>query len=230
MIDALLSWVRQLDFTFLVEILMVVTASLLCITVHEFSHGLAAYWMGDRTAKRQGRLTLNPFRHIDLTGLILMTIARFGWAKPVPVDMRNFSMPRLGMALTALAGPVSNIIFAFLALILRGTLMLLLSELRQAQWLLLIIEFLAYLVILNCGLAVFNLLPIPPLDGSKVAAAFLPVKLHGWLMRFERYGMILLAVLLLTNVLDHPLFYLRSHLLSALERCSIYLISILTHI
>lgn len=230
MFDAILAWMRQLDFGFLTDTLMIVAASLLCITVHEFSHGLVALWMGDKTAKRQGRLTLNPLRHIDPMGLILMAIARFGWAKPVPVDMQNFSKPRLGMALTALAGPVSNIVFAFIALLLRGALMLLLSEPDHAGWLLFVIEFLACLVILNCGLAVFNLLPVPPLDGSKVFAAFLPVRFHRWLMRFELYGMIFLAVLLLTDLLDNPLYHLRSTLLSVLERCSIYLISILSHI
>jgi len=230
MSDAVLSWIRQLDFSFLTNTLMILLASVLCITVHECSHGLAAYWMGDRTAKHQGRLTLNPIRHIDPMGLLLMAIARFGWAKPVPVNMNNFSRPRLGMALTALAGPVSNILFAFLALLIRGGLMLLLAEAASYNWLLIAIEFLAYLVILNCGLAVFNLLPIPPLDGSKVWAAFLPVRLHRWLMRFERYGMILLAIVLLTNLLDSPLFYLRSTLLSVLERGSIYLISLLCNI
>ncbi len=230
MFDSFLAWARQLDFSFLTDTLLILLASLLCITVHEFSHGLTAYWMGDRTAKSQGRLSLNPIRHIDPMGLLLMAIARFGWAKPVPVNMRNFAKPRLGMALTALAGPLSNILFAFVTLLLRGALMLLLAELKNPLWLLTIMDFLAYLVILNCGLAVFNLFPIPPLDGSKVLAAFLPLRLYRLLMKVERYGMIVLAALLLTDLLDTPLFYLRNTLLSFLERGSIYLISLLCNI
>lgn len=230
MFESFPAWVRQLDFSFLTDTLLILLASLLCITVHEFSHGLTAYWMGDRTAKSQGRLSLNPIRHIDPMGLLLMAVARFGWAKPVPVNMRNFAKPRLGMALTALAGPVSNILFAFVTLLLRGALMLLLAELKNPLWLLTIMDFLAYLVILNCGLAVFNLFPIPPLDGSKVLAAFLPLRLYRLLMKVERYGMIVLAALLLTDLLDTPLFYLRNTLLSFLERGSIYLISLLCNI
>ena len=103
------AWVQQLDFTQLWEMLIVVAASLLCITFHETCHGLVAYWMGDPTAKKQGRLSLNPLRHIDIMGLVMMAVCHFGWAKPVPVDMRNFRRPKAGMALTALAGPVSDI-------------------------------------------------------------------------------------------------------------------------
>lgn len=104
-------WMQQLEFGTLFELLITVAASLLCITVHETCHGLVAWWMGDDTAKQMGRLSLNPLRHVDLMGLVMMALLRFGWAKAVPVDMRRFRNPKSGMALCALAGPISNVFF-----------------------------------------------------------------------------------------------------------------------
>ena len=119
------AWLHQLQFGWLSDMLLIVLASLLCITIHETCHGLAAYRLGDPTAKLAGRLTLNPLRHIDILGLLMMAVARFGWAKPVPVNMNNFKNPKRDMALTALAGPVSNILLAWAALVVRGLLMVL---------------------------------------------------------------------------------------------------------
>lgn len=210
------AWVQQLDFTQLWEMLIVVAASLLCITFHETCHGLAAYWMGDPTAKKQGRLSLNPLRHIDIMGLVMMAVCHFGWAKPVPVDMRNFRRPKAGMALTALAGPVSNVLLAYVAVLFASAsaavYMCSGSKVVYYLWL-----FFFYLEIMSAGLAVFNLFPIPPLDGSKVLFAVLPDVWYGKLMRYERFGMVLLAVLLLTGVLDTPLSFLRDGLTGALE-------------
>ena len=107
--EGFLNWVRQLQFGNLFEMLIIALSSLLCITVHETCHGLVAYWLGDNTAKRAGRLTLNPLRHIDIVGLIMMIVARFGWAKPVPVNMKRFKKPKIGMAVTAFAGPASAV-------------------------------------------------------------------------------------------------------------------------
>ena len=118
-------WLQQLDFSSVYETLLIVVASLVCITVHETSHGLVAYWLGDPTAKQAGRLSWNPIRHIDPVGLIMMAILKFGWAKPVPVDMRYFRHPKRGMALTALAGPMSNVILAYVVLLLRSILLFL---------------------------------------------------------------------------------------------------------
>lgn len=210
------TWVQQLDFTQLWEMLIVVAASLLCITFHETCHGLAAYWMGDPTAKNQGRLSLNPLRHIDIMGLVMMAVCHFGWAKPVPVNMRNFRRPKAGMALTALAGPVSNVLLAYAAVLLASVsaAFYILSGSKAVFYLW---EFFFYLEIMSAGLAVFNLFPIPPLDGSKVLFAVLPDAWYEKLMRYERVGMLLLAVLLLTGVLDTPLTFLRSGLTDALE-------------
>ena len=207
-----LSWLQQLRFNAIWELLIVLAASLLCITVHESCHGLAAYWLGDDTAKRAGRVSLNPFRHIDILGLLMMALFHFGWAKPVPVDMRRFRNRRAGMALTALAGPVSNVLLAFLALLCLA----LCFKLPQTEAMDYVRYFFQYIAILSAGLAVFNIFPIPPLDGSKVLFSLLPDRAYAWLMRYERYGMILLMVLLYADVLDAPLLYLRSGLLNGL--------------
>lgn len=214
--DKFVSWLHQLRFDGVWQTAVLVAASVLCITVHETCHGLAAYRLGDQTAKRAGRLSLNPLRHIDIGGLLMMALFGFGWAKPVPVDMRNFRRPKAGMALTALAGPVSNVLLAYVAVLFASAsaavYMCSGSKVVYYLWL-----FFFYLEIMSAGLAVFNLFPIPPLDGSKVLFAVLPDAWYGKLMRYERFGMVLLAVLLLTGVLDTPLSFLRDGLTGALE-------------
>lgn len=210
--QGLSQWLRQLQLGGILEMVVTVAASLLCIMFHEVCHGLMAYAMGDDTAKRMGRLTFNPLRHVDLMGLVMMAVVRFGWAKPVPVDPRRFRHPKVGMALTALAGPVSNVLLMVLALLLRAAL-LVPYYLHQSPILEYAMLFLEYTAVLSAGLAVFNLFPIPPLDGSKILFSLLPSTIYQKLLHVERYGMFLLAALLLLNALDGPLMFLRSGLL-----------------
>ena len=186
-----------LDFSSLWDAVGRVIAIFLCLTVHETCHGLAAYALGDPTAKSMHRLSLNPLRHIDWIGLLMMFAVGFGWAKPVPVDPRYFKKPKQGMALTALAGPVSNLLLAVAALaLLRGAILVL----PGTNWAIWLVNFLLELSILSVGLGLFNLIPIPPLDGSKVLAAFLPDRQYITLMRYERYGILVLLALSFVGV------------------------------
>ena len=188
-VNTLQSIWNGLDWSYLMNIVLSVVPSLLCITFHEVSHGYVAYRLGDTTAKDAGRLTLNPLKHIDPMGLLMMVVFKFGWAKPVPVNMMRFRSPKRGMALTALAGPVSNVLLALVFLFLYG---LLYRALYSVQFLLDMIWLTAYI---SLALAIFNIIPVSPLDGSKVLFALLPDAAYAKLMRYERYGMILLLVL-----------------------------------
>ncbi|NLC73504.1 MAG: site-2 protease family protein [Ruminococcaceae bacterium] len=179
-------------------VLQSVIPALICITLHELAHGYVAYKLGDSTAKNEGRLTLNPIKHIDITGLIMMLIFKFGWAKPVPVDMNNFKNPKRGMAVCALAGPAANIIIAAVCMVLFGTTYYL-KLINGSVWGF-VAETLQITAYLSIALAVFNLLPIPPLDGSKILFAVLPDSSYRKLMYVERYGMIfLIAFLFIVN-------------------------------
>ncbi len=186
-----------LDFGSMLDMVLRLAAVLLCLTVHETCHGLAAYALGDPTARRAHRLSLNPLRHIDWFGLLMMFAAGFGWAKPVPVNPNYFKKPKQGMALTALAGPVSNFLVALLTLLAARILcdVAAYSETNQR-----ILDFLLMVAVLSIGLGLFNLVPIPPLDGSKVLFAVLPDRAYDWLMRNERYGMLLLFALVFFDV------------------------------
>ena len=215
--DAFRSWLAQLQFDGVWQTAVLVAASLLCITFHETCHGLAAYKLGDNTAKRMGRLSLNPLKHVDLMGLIMMALFRFGWAKPVPVDMRNFKNPKAGMALTALAGPVSNVVLAYAAVVLCNFVIFLADRLGNTWLLLALAQFFVYVEIISAGLAVFNVFPIPPLDGSKVLFALLSDRAYDQLMRYEKYGMGLLMALLVTGAIDRPLGAMRDWLLTWLN-------------
>ena len=191
--------INGFDFAPLLRILYSAIPALICITLHELSHGAVAFLLGDPTAKNAGRLTLNPIRHLDIMGFLMLVVARVGWAKPVPVDMRYFKHPKRGMALTALAGPLSNILIAAVFLLLFGFCFPFVSY-SQNGTMRVICELLYLTAQLSVGLALFNLLPIPPLDGSKVLFSVMPDKGYLWLMRYERYGMLLLIALAYAGV------------------------------
>lgn len=220
--SAFRAWLAQLQFDGVWQTAVLVAASLLCITFHETCHGLAAYKLGDDTAKRAGRLTLNPLKHVDLPGLVMMAIFRFGWAKPVPVDMRKFRHPKRDMALTALAGPVSNVLLAYVAAVLLGFVVFLTDRFGSSVVFTVLVQFLIYVEIISAGLAVFNVFPVPPLDGSKVLFSLLSDRAYWKLMRYERYGMGLLMLLLVTGLIDAPLNAMRNWLLTLIGNLSVW--------
>ena len=193
---------RNLNWSYLINLLMWVVPALICVSVHETFHGLASYVLGDKTAKQQKRISLNPLRHIDPIGLIMLVVFRVGWAKPVSVDMRNFKKPKRDMALTALAGPLSNMLLSGLLLFIIGLLFRALITGTVGKTAL---EFLRMTATLSMFLGIFNLIPIPPLDGSKILLAFLPDSAYQKLMRYERYGMFLIIALMLSGILGKPL-------------------------
>jgi Zn-dependent protease len=190
-------WLRGLDISALTDMLLSIIPALVCITFHELSHGYVAYRLGDDTAKSMGRLTLNPIKHIDVFGLLMMVLFKFGWAKPVPVNMMNFKNPKRGMAVTALAGPASNILLAAVFLLFFGIESALSASGAAWERALDLVYRTAYL---SVALAVFNILPIPPLDGSKILFSLLPDNAYGKLLRYERYGFILLLLIVTTGV------------------------------
>lgn len=206
-------------------------AILLCLSVHEASHGFAAYVMGDRTARDEGRLSLNPLAHIDPMGFLCMLLFGFGWARPVPVNVTNFRKRRAGMALTALAGPLSNFVLAFLMFavyLLLGRMLIgeqifafgafgpvwLLTLLMSGQlglggmqiFVLVVLTFIGYSAILSVGLGVFNLIPVYPLDGSRILDALLPykyeVRFNNFCRKYQSIIMLALIVVLWFGGLD----------------------------
>lgn len=183
----------------LVSLLLSAVGVLLCMTVHELCHGLTACRLGDPTAKRMGRLSLNPIKHIDILGFAMLLFVGVGWAKPVPVDMRYFKRPKRDMALTALAGPVSNMVLSFLLLALYSGLVRILTGGLAAYFLL---NFLSRTAVMSIGLGLFNLLPISPLDGSKILFSLFPDKVYYTILRYERYVMIPLMILMFVGVFD----------------------------
>ena len=171
-------------------------------TVHEFSHALTSHIEGDDTARRMGRLTFNPIKHIDLLGFILLLVVGFGWAKPVQVDPYNLRHGRFGMSMVALAGPLSNFVLAFaLGLVFRFDLLPVVTDTRFISGAVEILGFAAFLAIFfNLILGIFNLIPLPPLDGSKVVGGLLPESLYQSYLQFERYGWIPLIALIGVNL------------------------------
>jgi Zn-dependent protease len=175
-----------------IDLLISIPVVLIALVFHECAHGFVAYKLGDPTAKYQGRLSLNPLRHIDLIGALSMVLFHFGWAKPVPINTRYFKNPKRGMALSALAGPLSNLILGFIGCFLYSLTIFLLRNVRFGEENFVyyicyaILMFFFYLAWLNISLAIFNLIPLPPLDGSRIFMVFLPEKAYFKIMRFER--------------------------------------------
>ncbi|MBP5289576.1 MAG: site-2 protease family protein [Clostridia bacterium] len=217
---------------YLLNFLFTLPVILLSLSVHELSHGFVSDKLGDPTARSMGRLSLNPLKHIDPIGFIALMLFHIGWAKPVMVDARNFKNPKRDMALTALAGPVSNFIMALISSFLfvglirlfpdnqfNGILAVLSGynvQLSGVSVISIITVLVYFLMVINIGLGVFNLIPIPPLDGSKILYAFLPNRVLFKIMPYERYMQFALILLLWLGILSAPINFLTDLIYRAL--------------
>lgn len=176
-------------------------AVLIIIPFHEAAHALVSWLLGDPTAKNAGRLSMNPLRHFDPLGTLCMLVGGVGWARPVGIDPRRFRDPKVGMAVSAAAGPAANFLLGFVCTILYKVVWY--ASVGQAPQL--VLDFLWYMITMNISLGVFNLIPVPPFDGSRIALLFLPRSLYFRIMRYERYIMAAVLILVLLGVLNTPL-------------------------
>ena len=212
----LLSLLRgQLDFTSAVaEVLAVLVIVFIVLPFHEWAHAFTASKLGDTSIKYRGRLTLNPMAHIDPFGALALLLFGFGWAKPVPIDPRNFKYPKLYMGITALMGPVANVVASMAGGLIINAVYAFAPDFFFSGAGTYIYQFLAYYTLINIYLAVFNLLPIPPLDGSKILFMFLPDKWVYKFYQYERYISMALIMLLWAGVLGRPLSIVSSYVLN----------------
>ena len=193
----------MIDYEILKTSVITFIVVIVSLTVHEVSHGFVSYLLGDDTAKRMGRLTLNPLKHMDWIGAVCMFVFKFGWAKAVPINPNRYKNYRLGTVVVSIAGPLSNLIMAFAATLIYVYMII---NTQLSDW---INSFFVTFIIMNISLAVFNLIPVSPLDGSKILFAFLPEKVYRSLLKYERFGFVILIVLsyfgFLSGVIDSGL-------------------------
>ncbi|MDE6593674.1 MAG: site-2 protease family protein [Oscillospiraceae bacterium] len=206
-------------FDLLINLLVLFTA----VPVHEFAHAFVASKLGDDTPERQGRVTLNPFAHLTLWGSLMLILAGFGWGKPVSVNPGNLKKPKRDMMLSSLAGPVSNFIMAFLSMII-SKLFIYVGVYRfdseVCWWLSMAFQ---YICLINISLGVFNFLPIPPLDGSKIFNAVLPDRIYFRIMSLERYIALAMIILLYSGLLNKPLGFLQAGALRIMDFLTLWI-------
>lgn len=204
--------------SYIIQLLLCLPVVMLALSFHETAHGYIAYKLGDPTARNLGRLTMNPAKHLDILGFLCMLLFGFGWAKPVPINTRYFKKPKRDMVLTAIAGPISNVLMAFIFALAMKIFITVTGSFYAPTELIGYMKYLFYLFLrlgirLNIGLAVFNLIPIPPLDGSRLITSFLPPKAAYWVIKHERIIYIVLLVALFVGVLDPILNFVTSGLM-----------------
>lgn len=207
------------------RLLISIPAILLALSFHEFSHGYVAHLLGDSTPKEQGRLTLNPLAHLDVVGTLMMFIANFGWAKPVQVNPYNFKGNRArGMMLVSIAGPLANILIAFIGLLLYNLLGVYAYEYIVSHYR--IELFLITLIYLNVYLAIFNLIPLPPLDGSKLLFGILPKRYYQTYFKIERYAPLILIIIIITGVTGRILLPAAQVVIGVLNKLAYLIVTI----
>lgn len=190
---------------------------ILSMSIHEVAHGLVSYWMGDPTAKLEGRLSLNPFKHIDWAGLVCLLFFGFGWAKPVPIDSRYYKDAKTGIIWTSFAGPVANFLLSFICVFLFYALYKFAPQFIFTAAGNFISSVLSYTGLISTGFGIFNLIPIPPLDGSKVAFSFLPDDKYYKFIEEAPWMNFLFIALIFTGILNSPLGMLRAQMISFFE-------------
>ncbi|MGN1089751.1 MAG: site-2 protease family protein [Huintestinicola sp.] len=198
-----------MDYSKIMELFINALVLFTAIPIHECAHAWAAEKLGDDTGRQQGRITLNPFAHLTLFGSLMLVLVGFGWGKPVQVNPNNFKNPKKGMMLSSLAGPASNFIMAFLSMIVYRVLSII-AVVQNDEVMYTVATVFVYVTIINISLGVFNFLPIPPLDGSKIFNALLPDRIYFKIMQYERYIALAMIVLIYTGLLDRPLAFLQN--------------------